>query len=263
MPTKKKVPANPVKRGSRLLPISTSVIVLSLTVVAYFVWLKQVDKEKANQSPAPPQSVQTAGAIALPKPVTNGRMSLETAMFNRRSRRDFTDTPISLKQLGQMLWAAQGVTADWGGRTAPSAKSVYPLTLYLAAYKVDSLNSGLYKYTPGELKAAHQIALVKEGNFKDEIGAAVGQNAAKNPAALVIITGNMGKMAKAFNDKPVDSNVYLEAGHAAENMYLEAESLSLGMVTIAGFNPDKVKLVIGIPDDETIIYAIPIGVPKK
>lgn len=249
---------------NRLLPISTTVVVVALAIIAYFVWLNGQAKLKANQStPTTPATVQLTNAITLPKPSTNGKMSVEAAMFNRRSRRDFVDTSLNLKQISQMLWAAQGVTVNWGGRTAPSAKSAYPLTVYLAAYKVEGLDPGIYRYIPGDRDPVHQIVLVKAGNLKTEVGAAVGQNAAANPPALLVITGDMAKMAKAFNNVREDNNVYLEVGHAAENLYLEAESLGLGMVTIAGFNEDKVKSVMGLPAGETVIYAIPFGIPKK
>ncbi len=253
----KKPPVN------RFLPISTAIVVISLAIIAYFVWLNNQAKLKAQTANTTPATIQLTAAINLPKPVTSGKMSVETTMFNRRSRRDFVDTSLSLKQISQMLWAAQGVTVNWGGRTAPSAKSVYPLTLYLAAYKVDGLNPGIYRYIPGDRDPVHQIVLVKSGDLKKEVGDAVGQNAATNPPALIVITGDMGKMAKAFNNVPEDSNVYLEAGHAAENLYLQAESLSLGMVTIAGFSQDKMRSVLGIPSNETVIYAIPFGIPKK
>lgn len=251
------------KKSLPLIPVLTVAIVLTLALAAYFTWVNQVQKQKESVATKINTTVQIAELISLPKPVVSGRVSLETAIFNRRSRRDFVDVPVSLKQIGQILWAAQGVTADWGGRTAPSAKSAYPLTLYLAAYRVDGLNAGIYKYIPGDLKAVHQIALIESGNLKIEIGDAIGQNAAKGSPALLIITGDMDKMAKAFDNKRIDSNVYLEAGHAAQNMYLEAESLGLGMVTMAGFDGNKVRSVVGIPDNETVIYAIPLGVPKK
>ena len=162
-----------------------------------------------------------------------------------------------------MLWAGQGVTADWGGRTAPSAKSAYPLTLFVVASNVGDLNPGLYRYVPGDHEMLHQLVLVKPGDLKAVIGETIGQNAAKEAPVVVFITGDMEKMAKVYDGKRQDNNVYLEAGHAAQNMYLQAESLGLGMVTMAGFNGEKVKEVLGLPATETVIYAIPIGFPKK
>ena len=246
---------------NRLVPLLAVALVLSLSVFAYLTWLKNqpVSGEKKTEAPA---TVEVAAPVNLPKPSLTGRMSLEAALQARRSRRDFTADALNLRQVGQMLWSAQGVTADWGGRTAPSAKSAYPLTVYLAAYNVVDLAPGIYKYLPGKLEAAHQIQLLKKGDFRASLAEVIGQNAAANPPALLIISADMDIMAKAFDNVRRDNNVYLEAGHAAQNLYLEAESLRLGLVTIAGFDGTKVAEVAGIPSNETIIYAIPFGIPK-
>ncbi len=250
-----------VTKPSRLVPLLGIALILSLSILAYVRWLKGQTQTTVQKVEAP-ATIAIAAPISLPKPMLTSRTSVEAAMQARRSRRDFSPDSLNIKQVGQMLWAAQGVTADWGGRTAPSAKSAYPLTVYLVASRVVDLAPGVYQYLPGEREAKHQIQLIKQGNLHDTLGTAIGQNAAKDPPALILITGNMDKMAKAFDNKRIDTNVYLEAGHAAENMYLEAESLGLGMVTLAGFDETKVRPVIGTPANETIIYAIPLGIPK-
>lgn len=259
MAKKKKSSSTP---NRNFTPILTVLLVISLSLFAYVKWAT-TNKAKLNPQKTQENIVQVVKPINLPKPNLSSRTSVESAMQSRRTARNFTETALTLKLIGQMLWAGQGVTADWGGRTAPSAKSAYPLTLYLVASKIDGLDSGLYKYIPGEHEILHQLVLVKLGDLKAITGDSVGQNAAKEAPAVVFITGDMEKMAKAFDDKRNDNNVYLEAGHAAQNMYLQAESLGLGMVTMAGFNGEKVKEVLSIPTTQTIIYAIPLGFPKK
>lgn len=253
--------AKKTARPGRLVPLLAIALVLSLSIFAYVAWLKN-ESAKTGKTVEAPATVEVVAPVNLPKPSLTSRLSLEAALQARRSRRDFTADALNLRQVGQMLWSAQGVTADWGGRTAPSAKSAYPLIIYLAAYNVVDLAPGIYKYLPGKLEAAHLIQLLKKGDFRVALGEAIGQNAAANPPALLIIVGDMEIMAKAFDNVRHDNNVYLEAGHAAQNLYLEAESLKLGMVTIAGFDGAKVAEVAGIPSSETIIYAIPFGVPK-
>lgn len=249
-------------KPSRLVPLLGIALILSLSILAYIRWLKGQTPKEIQPVEVPTATVTIAAPVSLPKPSLISRMSVEAAMQARRSRRDFTSDSLNLKQVGQMLWAAQGVTADWGGRTTPSAKSAYPLTVYLVANRVIGLDSGVYQYLPGEREAKHQIQLIKSGDLHESLGVAIGQNAAKNPPALLIIAGNMDKMAKAFDNKRMDNNVYLEVGHAAQNLYLEAESLGLGLVTMAGFDGAKVRTVLNIPENETIIYAIPFGIPK-
>jgi len=258
----KKAVAKPSVRPARFVPLLAIALILSLSILAYLKWLGGQTPAKTETKIETPALVQIAAPISLPKPSLSSRTSVEAAMQARRSRRDFTSDSLNLKQVGQMLWSAQGVTADWGGRTAPSAKSAYPLTVYLIANKVVNLEPGVYQYLPGEREARHQIQLIKQGDVHEAVGKAIGQNAAANPPALFIITGNIDNMAKAFDNKRMDNNVYLEVGHAAENMYLQAESLGLGMVTMAGFDGKKVGDVAGIPENESVIYAIPMGIPK-
>ncbi len=243
------------------VPLLGVALILSLSILAYVTWLK-TQTPKATQQAVAPATVAIAAPINLPKPMLASRTSVQAAMQARRSRRNFSSDSLNIKQIGQMLWAGQGITVDWGGRTSPSAKSAYPLTLYLVANKVVDLDPGVYQYVPGDREAKHQIQLIKQGDLHTALGTAIGQNAASNPSALILVTGDMNKMAKAFDGKRLDNNVYLEAGHAAENMYLEAESLGLGMVTMTGFDETKVRNVIGTPATDTIIYVIPLGIPK-
>lgn len=201
--------------------------------------------------------------INLPEPAKSGRMSLEQAIYNRRSRREFSDRALTMKQLSQILWSMQGVTADWGGRTTPSAKEAYPLELYIVVNNVEGLEPGSYHYIPGELDGNHhQIGWVKSGNLSGSIEEAVVQSPAKGAPVVLVITANFEKMKAAFDNKPMDNNVYLEVGHAAQNLYLQIESLGLGMVTIGGFDSTKIGAVIGSQSVEKAVYAIPIGYPK-
>jgi len=245
-----------------IIPLLTILLVTSLSLFVYIKWAT-ANKAKLNPQKTQESLVQVVKPINLPKPNISSRSSIESVLNSRRTARNFTENSLTQKLIGQMLWAGQGVTADWGGRTAPSAKSAYPLTLYLVANKVTDLNPGLYRYIPGDHEMLHQLVLVKPGDLKVVTGETVGQNAAKEAPVVIFITGDMEKMAKSFDGRRVDNNVYLEAGHAAQNMYLQAESLGLGMVTMAGFNGEKVKEVLGLPATETVIYAIPLGFPKK
>ncbi|MDY7040425.1 MAG: nitroreductase family protein, partial [Chloroflexota bacterium] len=92
-------------------------------------------EEQAQASPAVEE-------IALPTPALRGEMSLEETLTSRHSVRSFTADPLTLAEIGQLLWAAQGITRDWGARTAPSAGALYPLEVYVATAE------GLYHYVP-------------------------------------------------------------------------------------------------------------------
>ena len=86
--------------------------------------------------------------IKLPEPVLKGKISLEETLNSRRTRRNFQDKPVSLDNVSQLLWAAQGITEPGKKlRTAPSAGALYPLEIYLFAYPggVTNLDCGMFK----------------------------------------------------------------------------------------------------------------------
>ena len=82
--------------------------------------------------------------IILPKPRLKGTIAVEQALRRRRSTRQFPDKPVSLEDLSQVLWAAQGVTGAYNERTAPSAGGTFPLEMYVVAGNVSDLPAGVY-----------------------------------------------------------------------------------------------------------------------
>lgn len=244
-----------------IIPAVTAFLVIAAGITAYFV---RRPSSGSNQSPVQTSQEQVVNSdnIALPKPDYKSNNSIEAVMNSRRSRREFLPQTISLKQVSQMLWAAQGLTSDWGGRTAPSAKSTYPLTVYLIVNKVDGLDPGEYQYIPGDRTPVHALKPIKKADLQKAIYELLNQNSFKNAPAVLLVTGNMSKMADAMGGVPSNNAVYLEAGHVGQNLYLEAESLKLGMVVVASFNEAHLRQLVTLPEKETLIYMIPFGAPK-
>lgn len=245
-----------------LVPALTALIVTVILGSALFFRPRQttVNTESANQPET--TAIREAENIALPSPDLRSGNSIEAVLRTRRTKRDFLEKDLSLKQVSQMLWAAQGITADWGGRTATSAKYTFPLTVFLIASNVTGLEPGQYQYIPGDRTPIHQLRPVKDVELKQALFDAVKESSFKNAPAVFVITGNMGKMAEAFGGIPHDKEVYLEAGYVAENLFLQAESLKLGMTVNSTFNSGAIKDLITIPDSDTIIFLIPFGIPK-
>ncbi len=255
----KTAPKKKIKKVKWLIPILTFLVLLVLSGISFIFKSKPSTSVVDNGSPAP---VQIANLITLPTPQPKSNTSIEAALKNRRTIRTFADEPITLKSASQMLWAGQGITAEWGGRTTPSAKSTYPLNIYLIANKIEGLNPGQYIYIPGERSPIHGLKPIKEGEFGKAIYTSLNQNSFKNNPAMFVITGNMGKMAQAYGGISHDKEVYLEAGHAAQNLYLQAESINLGLVANSSFDDSIIRNIISIPEEETIIYLLPFGTPK-
>lgn len=195
--------------------------------------------------------------IALPAPSQDSATSVEAAMQNRRSIREYADQPVTLAHVGQMLWAAQGITSESGGRTAPSARSLYPLEVYLVAKNVTGLEKGLYHYIPD----GHKLGILKQEDLDANVEEAGVQAQVKEAKAVIIITGNYEKMREKFGDAS-EKMVHQESGHVGQNLYLQAESLSLGMVVMGGFDAEKTTTFLDSPLNEIPQYMIPFGTKK-
>ena len=196
--------------------------------------------------------------IRLPAPAVEGTVSLEETLAKRRSVRSFENTPVPLAALGQILWAAQGITLpEKGYRTAPSAMSSYPLRVYAVVESVADLPPGLYAYQPEE----HALLPVFSGPAKERAMTAVRQPWILSAPVVLIITGRYEQLEKAFGDAArfcVDA----ETGHASQNVYLQATALGLGTVSAGGVDGEALKEAFSIPVEETPLYAMPLGFPK-
>ena len=247
-----------------IIPLTTLAITLFLVVV-YLVGISPQRDSSRTLTPSSSNDGQLSSSnlIDLPHPGKDSRLSVEQALSTRRSYRSFLDESVSLDNLSQLLWSAQGVTVNWGGRTAPSFKSAYPLTLYAIADNVSDLDQGIYQYLPGDIQPIHQLTPVQLVDLQAILEQNTDQYSLHHAPLIIAITGDMEKMTQQNSGQHNDIAVYLEAGHVAQNLFLQSESLGLGMATISSFNQDTLKSVLHLPDNQTLIYLIPIGHPKK
>lgn len=193
--------------------------------------------------------------LTLPEPRVTGQVSLEEALWKRRSVREYASSALTLAEVSQLLWAAQGRTAEWGGRTAPSAGALYPLEVYLAVGNVENLASGVYKYKP----EGHQLAKVGDRDIRRALAeAALGQSCVKEGALDIVIAAIYERTTKKYGERGV-RYVHMEAGHAAQNVYLQAVALDLGVVTVGAFYDDQVRETLGMLQNEVPLYVMPVG----
>ena len=191
--------------------------------------------------------------INLPKPDFKGKISVEEALKTRRSIRTYKAAPLTLKELSQILWACDGKTAYWGGRTAPSAGATYPLEIYVVVGNVEGIKPGLYHYEVD----THSLTLIKEGDLRAQLSnAALNQTSIKNAAFVIVISGIFERTTARYG-KRGERYVFMEVGHCGQNIHLQAESLGLGTVMIGAFEDEKVKRVLGIKED--VFYLCPVG----
>jgi SagB-type dehydrogenase family enzyme len=208
---------------------------------------------------APPATAVETVHVALPKPRLESGVSVEEALLNRRSQRNFAAAPLTVAELGQLLWAAQGETSSKGLRAAPSAGALYPLELYVVAGSVTGLATGVYRYLP----KSHTLRRVIASDRRAELsqGAWRHHSVTDAPASLVF-AAVYARTTRKYGGRGV-RYVHMDAAHAAENVYLQAAALDLATFVIGGFEDAAVAKAVGLPAAEEPLAIMPVGKPKR
>lgn len=198
-----------------------------------------------------------AERIELPPPTRDRLLTVEAAIRSRRSIREFGPGSITVEEISQILWAAQGITDQAGYRTAPSAGALYPLEISLIAGDIESLPTGIYRYDP----RAHALDVVAAGDHRTAIAeAALSQRWIADAAAILVIAAVEERTSVKYGKRGV-RYVHIETGHAAQNVYLQAAALGLGTTIVGAFDDAEVIEVSGLRHEETPLCLLPIGRP--
>ena len=207
-------------------------------------------------SSAPPEILASTSRYTevteLPPPTVSGEVSLEHALRLRRSVRSYIDEPLTTEVIGQLLWAGQGTTDGEGHRTAPSAGALYPLELYVVT------DSELMHY----IADGHRIEVREDSTSLAALGdSAFGQDFVSTAPAVMVIAGVAERTEEKYGALARDL-VNREAGHAAQNILLQAVALDLAAVPVGGFDPAAVSRLLALPDREEVLYLLPVGLPS-
>jgi SagB-type dehydrogenase family enzyme len=191
--------------------------------------------------------------VKLPPPDTVGRVTVEQALWHRRSVRVFSDESLTIKQVGQLLWAAQGMNSGSLRRTAPSAGATYPMELYVVAGRVEGLKPGMYHYRFD----GHALEPTGVGDLRGELAAAaLNQRSIAAAPAVLVLAADYSRTAKKYGER-TSRYVHMEAGHVGENVHLQCEALGLGTVMIGAFDDGRVEKLLGIKEEP--LYIMPLG----
>jgi SagB-type dehydrogenase family enzyme len=189
--------------------------------------------------------------IALPAPVLDGAISLEQAIHRRRSARAFRPEPLPLAAIGQLLWAGQGITSPDGKRAAPSAGALYPLELYVVT------PSQVMHYLPH----GHRVETRDSADLRPQLRTdAFGQGPVGAAPVVVAVAAAPDRTRHKYGAR-AEAFVEREAGHAAQNILLEATAHGLAAVPIGSLDPSRAAITLALPADQTVLYLIPVGSP--
>lgn len=194
--------------------------------------------------------------LSLPKPSLRSDVSIEEALLRRRSVRSFTPAAAPLQALSNLLWSAQGITdTDTGYRAAPSAGAIFPLSTYVLASRVAGLETGTWRYLPHE----HALEQRSTGDPAAPLAqACFGQSCVADAALTILWAAAYDKLRETYGE--MDRKLaWLEVGHSAQNVHLQAISLGLDGVCIGGMLRDGVEPLLGLTADEDPCYALSLG----
>jgi SagB-type dehydrogenase family enzyme len=190
-------------------------------------------------------------SISLPKSVKKGEKNLEECIYKRKSIRHFKDTVIDIEKVSQILWATQGKKGE--KRTVPSAGATYPLEIY-----VNLRDKGLFNY----IVKNHTLELIIEEDLSKKLArASWDQNFIAEAYMNIIICAEFSRTTVRYGERGV-RYVFIEVGHCAQNIHLEAVALGLASVPVGAFEDEQVTEVLKLPKRIEPLYIIPIGYSK-
>lgn len=193
----------------------------------------------------------------MPAPRRDSAISLEKALHSRRSVREFSAEPLELWQISQLAWAAQGISGPDLHRTAPSAGALYPLELYVVTGNVNGLPPGIYKYDLRD----HELSLSVHSDMRRELcEAALSQTSILQAAAVFAVSAVYKRTTAKYGERGI-RYAHMEAGHAAQNLLLQATVLGLGAVLVGAFSDKRVRQILLLNEIESPLYLIPVGKP--
>ncbi|GAA2793243.1 SagB/ThcOx family dehydrogenase [Saccharopolyspora taberi] len=178
-----------------------------------------------------------------------------SALRHRRTVRSFSAAPVPRALVMRLLWAAQG-ELDGGRRTTPSAGGRHPLAAGLIASTVDGVGPGVYRYRD------HALETVVPGDHRRALAAAgIGaQPWLADAAAVIVLSGDVEGMRRHFADQPPGDRgvryAWVEAGAAAQNVYLQAGECGLGVVLVGGFADEVVRGFVPAGHEPLVLVAV-------
>jgi SagB-type dehydrogenase family enzyme len=204
--------------------------------------------------------------IKLPSPQLKGEVSLEETILRRRSVRKYRTEPLSLSQLSQILWSAQGITGTSGVRAAPSAGATYPLEIFVFIGKqgitasevkqaLEELQAGIYRYEAD----SHSLSLHKPADLRPDLArVALDQEFIIEAPVVIVICALYDRTSRLYGRRG-ERYVHIEVGHVGENIHLQALALGLATVEVGAFHDEEVRKVLGVDEQIKPLYIMPVG----
>jgi SagB-type dehydrogenase family enzyme len=196
--------------------------------------------------------------MKLPVANIRGTIAVERAIAQRRSVRSFIQKMMSLNQLAQLLWAAQGITEKGElFRSTPSAGALYPMDVYVVVGQggVAEIEAGVYHYEPRE----HWLSRVAKHDLREGVAkAALSQMWIATAPVNLIITAEYKRVSIKYG-KRGERYAMIEAGHIGQNIFLQAEVLGLNAGIVGAFHDTDINKLLNLPREHEPLLIMPVG----
>ena len=200
-----------------------------------------------------------AECLNLPRISGKTDKDIWQVLQERRSHRKFTETGLALQDLSQLLWAAQGITAQAGNfffRTAPSAGALYPIETYIGINFVEDVKPGIYHFSPSQF-LLEKLYDAPPGQLIAR--AALGQRFLADCAVVFIWSAVFRRNMSKYGNRGL-RYILMDAGHICQNLLLAAESLGLGACPVAAFFDDTMNDLLDLDsEEESVLYLAGVG----
>jgi SagB-type dehydrogenase family enzyme len=209
----------------------------------------------------PGNAIGERNILLLPKQKTKGQLSLEETLASRRTQRDFQPRPLSLEELAQLLWAAQGITGANGYlRTSPSGGALYPVDVYavVGQTSVEGLASGIYHYLP----SPHGLEQIASGDLRKGMAqASLNQSWMADAPVSLVLTAEYKRIEKKYGTRG-RRYALIEVGHVGQNIFLQAEALGLAAGIVGAFDDSRLARTLQLPRSHEPLIVMPVGHPE-
>jgi SagB-type dehydrogenase family enzyme len=186
-------------------------------------------------------------------------VGLENTILKRRSTRAYTGAELTIEEITAILdftyhpqhYAEQNLDPS------PDYFDLSLIETFVAVSGVRGLEEGCYYYAP----RAQELRQIRFKNFRTELHyLCLGQELGRDAGAVIFHTADLQAAIRKYGDR-VYRYLHLDAGHLGQRLNLAAIRLNLGVSGIAGFFDDRVNEVLGIPEDEAVLYITTLGRP--
>jgi SagB-type dehydrogenase family enzyme len=199
--------------------------------------------------------------IPLPRDLPASARTFDEVVLTRRSVRTFETHPIAVTEVAKILAFSYGCHGEQTEsheprlRACPSGGALYPLEVYLAAWRVEGVEPGIYHYDVED----HALEQVRSADPGPALAMATHIPQVAEAAAAIALAGVPLRTRMKYGERGYRF-MLLEAGHACQNLLLAVAALGLAAVPIGGFIDDEVDEVLEIDGvDEVSLYLVAVG----